>query len=225
MTRKQDPPEKQVVASQKEKKAGSALKHDLTVGIVSGIVACVLTTIASWFLLSEQFRQARRESQLGLKQSVIKEIAPLLSELQYLHTFKVWSTIETHRALEGKAQEEVLNSYVGLDLQNQLREKYPTEHAKSLDYDLRKTQLMGLLLLVQVNFGYRQAEAARTMVDDFDDERLRNRVGDNWDANASSAAMTRKIMEKSQKEIRTHTLELLQLLVAESRSDMSALGE
>ncbi|HBE71357.1 MAG TPA: hypothetical protein DDW52_24690 [Planctomycetaceae bacterium] len=192
-------------------KSESSLKHDLFVGAVGALLAA----FCSWLLLWQQIGETRQDASLSMKQSVVKDLSPMLFELKFLHTFRVWSEVETYSHWAGRSEEEHLAAYLGLDAQNELREKYPTEHAKALEYHTCESKVMGLLLLVQLHFGSEQGDAARKLIDRLDHKDLQARIRQNWNPEASPRAFTYRLQIDYDKALQSDTEELLSLLLEE----------
>jgi len=78
-----------------------------------------------------------------LKREILRDVTPLLLELDYLHSFKIWASAESFITMKEMDKEEIKQDNIGLIINNKIRGEFPTELKKFLDYDLQKTKLMG----------------------------------------------------------------------------------
>jgi hypothetical protein len=197
------------------KRHNRELKHDLFVALFSAFFATIIAAIASWFIVTHQINQSRLDNASSLKLEIIKEVTPLLLEVGYLHTFKVFISVEMAAGIIALNKKELEDGYPTLKVANKIRKKFPIEHQKSLDYDLRKTKVMAFLFLIQHNFGEEQRNAARVLVDIFDDEKLHKLVVSSWKTDTKPEELNPEIMMPYQQKIQSSTNTLLRLLSQE----------
>jgi len=190
---------------------GGDFRRDSLVAVIS----VALTAGVSWFIYKDELRQARLDADHSLKQTVIADLAPVLLEVAYLHTFKVWLTVELVADHVGKADADLPANLTDLPKLEELRKAHPIEYQKALDYDLQKTKAMGLLLLVHIHFDERSQNAAGSLTSLFEDFALIDQARQTWTPGEGKEAVNLRLIASTQKEIQAQIQAVLEAVIAD----------